>query len=347
MRTSIKPLPSVGMTIGPASWDEAKLISILDAGVDWVRFPFSKETPDIHLCNHERLKRVADSLGVDVKSIGDLPGGKPRLSNNVPIEVKNTERWTIFLQGGIGAQTSVENHVLATSHSVRLPSGIDRLRFVIGDGENEFEVSESHARMVKGSFVHSGIIERKRAFLPTFASGTIETFTDLDLGYLPHLAKAQFDFVALSFVEMPSDLAELTAWLPKYTTWRPRIMSKIESSAGVENVQAIGEVSDAIMIGRGDLALQAGFESLWGLQDRAISACQRLGIPCLVATGFFESMVHTIIPQHSEFVDVATAYHQGCDGVMLSAPTTIGLDPLLAIKRVRAVFDLCNAEPSV
>lgn len=317
-------------TIGPASWSDNELKSMLNEGVSCFRFPFSKENPETHLNNGRRVRKLASDLGLEIGVMADLPGAKPRLSNEHPIEVNAERTYRISLTSGAAGADLHLTPPLAVA-----PRAVTEVEALLGDGDLSFHIESLHDSTAIGRFTLSGTLERRQAFTIPGVSYRVRSFTEQDQAYCETIANDAFDCVALSFVQDRADVDRARAWLSDKVGWRPRLIAKIESVDGVRNAAEIASAADAVMIARGDLALQIGFENLWAAQRAIIEACHSAGTYVIAATGFLESLVRGRRPARSEAIDVATATDLGVGALMLSAETTIGVDPLNAIRTLK------------
>jgi len=314
-------------TVGPSCWSDEILQSLIDNGVRCFRFPFSKETPEIHNGNCRRIRLLARDSQAAVLTMADLPGGKPRLSNNLPIKVFAGEMRDIGLtRDGSGGQLHLDPALTG-----QLPdlAGVDTL---IGDGESIFHISSVNSGTATGYFTATRDLERRRAFTIPSANYAIECFTNRDKDFCNQISHDAFDSVALSFTQVGQDIENARQWMAGELGWTPRITAKIESAEGVENVDDIARAADAVMVGRGDLALQVGFDNLWHAECKIVDACRRAGTYVIIATGLLDSLVNGREPTRSEAIDVAAAAGLGASALLLSAETSIGIDPVNAVR---------------
>ncbi|RVM98392.1 pyruvate kinase, partial [Sinorhizobium meliloti] len=155
------------------------------------------------------------------------------------------------------------------------------------------------------------------------------------------LATGEVDWVALSFIQRPEDLAEVR----KIARGRVGLMSKIEKPQAIERIDEIIELSDALMVARGDLGVEMPLESVPGLQKQLTRACRRAGKPVVVATQMLESMISSPVPTRAEVSDVATAVFEGADAVMLSAESASGEYPVEAVSTMASIASNVERDP--
>jgi pyruvate kinase len=313
-------------TIGPASWDRTIVGAFFQLGVRCIRFPFSKLRPDVHLTNCAMVREVARELGIPVLAMADLPGGKPRLNSTAPLRVEPPRLYRIALQAGTaGSDLWLEPELVGYQVNVNDT-------FVIGDGENRFIVSDVADGCMLGSFASAGVMEWQRAFMPEGAPLKIPSLTPRDKAFARAAHAGRFDWLALSYVESSDDVAAARAWLHEELGWHPYLVAKLETATSVANADAIARVADAVMVARGDLAVDIGFEALWSAQKAIVEACQRTGTYCIAATGFLETLLTEPSATRAECMDFCAALDMGVDAIMFSTETSIGKHPLAVVE---------------
>lgn len=317
------------ITLGPASWAPDTLRALLEEGVSKIRFPFAKETPEIHAEHHAMVRQIAKESGRLVDTIADLPGSVPRLSNDVPIDVNLTESYTLALGPESRAQLALVPAL--TGQPPHVGS-----RALIGDGENAFIVDHVERKVLTGHFERPGTIERRRAFVLPTEELCIASFTEADKRFAAAAREAEFDWLAISFVDSGELLTDVRGWLADELDWHPKIMAKVETPAGVRDAAGICARADAVLVGRGDLALHIGPEGLYDAQRDVIDACRAHDTYVVVGTGFVESVATSGgLATRSEAIDVRCTLEMGADGLLLSAETTVGADPVGAVRQLR------------
>ena len=321
---------NIVVTIGPASWGPEVVSGLLECGVHRFRFPMSKELPEVHLENIRRLRGIAASCGREVEVIADLPGGKPRLSNTEPIELQEREY-------AITAASQAEGK-LFLDPSLDLDALRPGARITIGDGENTFVVSSNQAHTLTGHFVRGGVLERRRAFLPTGLGSGIGCLTENDERLVRVARLARAETLAFSFIASGEDVERVRGCVPIADGWAPRIVAKIETLDGVTRAREIAQSADEVMIARGDLALQVGFERLYSCQKAIATACRLEGTPFIVATGVCEGFGAGRDLSRAEAIDVGVARDMGADSVMLSGETTIGPRPIEVVQALATLI---------
>jgi pyruvate kinase len=319
-------------TVGPSVDSYEAIASLIKAGTNGLRLNFS------HGTNKERTKQIAwirkaaRAEGKPVAIIQDLQGPKIRLGDFEGI---------VTVQKGQSISFSYRSDYQKTGH---LPTQYDLSQKVkrgehiyLYDGKIRTTVSSVRAGVVHVTAENNGIlIQRKGINLPdTDFEGDIITGKDrTDLVY----GSAQdIDYVALSFVQTADDITRLRKLL-KSLNYNVKIIAKIETKAAVDNLEAIVRETDAVMIARGDLAVETPAESVPVVQREIVGLGRRYAKPTIVATQMLASMSNDPEPTRAEVSDVATAVIIGCDCVMLSDETASGQYPLEAVKTMKRII---------
>ncbi len=311
-------------TVGPASSSPSMLRLIHDAGVDIFRLNMSHGA-------HDKLARVAEAIreieketGTPLAIFADLQGPKIRTGDFATGSIK-------LRYGGeyrlVFAKESTDEDTIPIPHQELLdvlePGDILKL----DDGKLQLTIASRTAHhLIAKADTPGELKNRKGINVPTKAL-PISALTDKDREDLEFALGLGVDYIALSFVQKPSDVEEAKALI----RGRAGIISKIEKPTAVEFLDEIIELSDAIMVARGDLGVECAPEDVPLMQRRIIRTCRRAGKPVIVATHMLESMVESIAPTRAEASDVSTAVYQGADAVMLSAETAVGRHPPTAV----------------
>ena len=216
-------------------------------------------------------------------------------------------------------------------------------RLLIDDGRLQLLAVESDKTSIICTVVSgTKISDRKGVSLPDTTLG-VGALTEKDRSDLDAvLAVNDVDWVALSFIQRPEDLSEVR----KIARGRVGLMSKIEKPQAIERIDEIIELSDALMVARGDLGVEMPIESVPGIQKQLIRACRKAGKPVVVATQMLESMISAPVPTRAEVSDVATAVFEGADAVMLSAESAAGDYPVEAVTMMAAIARKVERDPN-
>lgn len=319
-----KRLAKIVATIGPASSSPSMLSLLNTAGVDIFRLNMShgehgklagvvKAIRAIEAEKQTPLAIFADLQGPKIRT-GDFAGG------SIQLKYGGEYRLTLSKESSDKSTIPIPHQELL---DVLEPGDILKL----DDGKLQIKVaSRSKHHLIARADTPGELKSRKGINVPGRAL-PISALTDKDREDLEFALAAGVDYIALSFVQKPDDVKEAKELIKG----RAGIISKIEKPSAVEFLDEIIELSDAVMVARGDLGVECAPEDVPLLQRRIIRTCRRAGVPVIVATHMLESMVESIAPTRAEASDVSTAIYQGADAVMLSAETAVGRHPPTAV----------------
>ena len=311
-------------TLGPSSSTKEQIGALAEAGVDVFRFNFSHGSHDDHAERFRVVRELEAERGRPIGTLIDLQGPKLRIGNfeGGRVTLNRGDAFRLDLDETPGSQQRARlPHpeifaVLAPEQELLLDDGKIRLR--VERCGPEF----AETTVVTGG----GLSDRKGVNVPN-AVLPISAMTDKDRADLQFGLETGFDYVALSFVQRPEDVAEAR----RLIAGRASVMSKIEKPAAIDRLDEIIELSDAIMVARGDLGVEMPPERVPRLQKRIVRRSRDFGKPVIVATQMLESMITSPAPTRAEASDVATAVYDGADAVMLSAESAAGDYPVEAV----------------
>jgi len=326
-------------TLGPASSDEQMIQKLHEAGADLFRINMSHASHDVMRTLISRIRAVEARCGRPIGILADLQGPKLRVGKfaNGSEELKPGQTFTLDNKDVPGDSTRV-----FLPHPEILEAVKPGHRLLIDDGKLHLRAESADGKSIVCTVVSgTKISDRKGVSLPDTLLGvgalTEKDRVDLDAV----LATGSVDWVALSFIQRPEDLAEVR----KVARGRVGLMSKIEKPQAVERIDEIIELSDALMVARGDLGVEMPLEAVPGIQKQLIRACRRAGKPVVVATQMLESMISAPVPTRAEVSDVATAVFEGADAVMLSAESASGAYPVEAVSTMASIASTVERDP--
>ncbi len=318
------------------------------------RINFSHGTQAEHLETITRVRRAADARGLPVAILGDLQGPRIRIGELSAPRLLETGADVVLVpepqvhSGEISAQPGSVQPTpdLATRSVAEIPITYDALasdvhagdRILIDDGLIELMVLDVRAPRVQARVVHGGPLKSHKGMNLPGVRVSAPSITEKDRSDIAFAVEHGMDYLALSFVREPKDIAELRAMIPR---WLP-VIAKIEKDVALANIESILLASDGVMVARGDLGVELPFEEVPIAQKRIIRLANRLGRPVITATQMLESMVEHARPTRAEASDVANAILDGTDAVMLSAETAAGAFPRLAVEAMRRI--ICEVE---
>lgn len=311
-------------TVGPASSSPSMLRLLKNAGVDVFRLNMSHGRHDKLIRVVAALRDIEKETGEPIAIFADLQGPKIRVGAfpDDGVELKFGETYVL------------ENTDDATACD-RLPIPHQELLDVLqvgdalklDDGKLQISVSERDNDIIRVRVDAPGFLSNRKGVNLPGRQLPISALTEKDREDLEFALGQDVDYVALSFVQKPEDVEEAKTLI----NGRAGIISKIEKPSAVEHLSAIIDLSDAVMVARGDLGVECPPEEVPLIQRRIIRDCKRAGKPVIVATHMLESMVDAVAPTRAEASDVSTAIYQGADAVMLSAETAVGRHPPTAV----------------
>jgi len=323
-------------TLGPATESDEALDAIVKAGVDVVRLNFSHGNPEDHIARAENVRRIGDANQRFLGILADLQGPKIRIERfkNGPIELGKGDLFC--LNADCGTNDGDQNQVGFTYKA--LPNDVSKDDvLVLDDGRIVLEVKNVDGDKINCSVVVGGELSDSKGINLKGGGLTAEALTEKDKTDIVTAAKLNADYVAVSFPRTAEDI-KVARKLLREAGGHGGIVAKIERAEAIENIDAIIEASDAIMIARGDLGVEMGDANLPALQKKIINRSRSLNCVVITATQMMESMRDNPIPTRAEVFDVANAVLDGTDAVMLSAETATGLYPAQTIS---AMSDIC------
>lgn len=326
-------------TLGPASAEEDMIQRLHEAGADLFRINMSHASHDLMRTLVTRIRSVETRCGRPIGILADLQGPKLRVGKfaDTKVELKVGQTFTFDNRDEPGDATRVY-----LPHPEILQAVKPGHRLLIDDGKLALRAERCDGTSIVSTVVAgTRISDKKGVSLPDtlLPVGALTDKDRLDLDAV--LAVDDVDWVALSFIQRPEDLAEVR----KIARGRVGLMSKIEKPQAIERIEEIIELSDALMVARGDLGVEMPLESVPGLQKQLIRACRRAGKPVVVATQMLESMISAPVPTRAEVSDVATAVFEGADAVMLSAESASGEYPIEAVTTMASIASTIERDP--
>lgn len=308
-------------TIGPKTETPESMEKLLKSGMNVIRMNFSHGDFAEHQRKIDAYKKASAKTGIKAALLQDLSGPKFRIGD--------FETPTVILKAGEFITLTSENLEKGNEKrvSINYPTLHEELKVgnivLVDDGKKKFEVVEIKGKEIKCKILIGGETKGRRSVNLPGANLKIRALTEKDKKDVVFGIKNKVDIIAFSFVKKASEIQELKDILHKAKS-RAMVMSKIETPEAMENIDEIIEASDAIMIGRGDLAVEVGYEAVPGYQKMIIEKCNHAGKPVITATQMLESMIKNPVPTRAEISDIANAIYDGTDAIMLSEETTLG-----------------------
>lgn len=315
-------------TIGPATSSEEMLTKLLQEGMNVIRINFSHGDFAEHQVKVDNGRVASEKTGIPVAFLQDLGGPKIRIGefNKESVNLKEGEVFTLTTEKIIGDDKRVYVNYPLLPKEVKVGGTI-----LLHDGKKKLEIVDIKGKEVKCKIIVGGDIKGRRGVNLPGAHLSASSITEKDRKDLEFGIKNKVDFVALSFVRRPDDIIELRNILNKVKL-PAGIIAKIETPEAVENIDKIIELTDGIMVARGDLAIEVPAEDVPLIQKMIIEKCNKVGKPVITATQMLESMIKSPVPTRAEVSDIANAILDGTDAIMLSEETTLGEYPVEAVK---------------
>jgi pyruvate kinase len=318
-------------TMGPASSEPSVLEKLLGLGVDVARLNFSHGRPEDHAAVLDRLRGASRHLGKAVAVLQDLQGPKirtgPLKAGKAGVRVEPGAEIVITTEGELVGDA----HLVSTTYPHLSEDVRPGDRLLVDDGLLEFRVLSTDGVRTRAEVVEGGLLgEHKGINLPGVALRA-EALSEKDRADLAFGISHGVDYVALSFVRSPADIALCRAEMERAGRIVP-VIAKIEKPEALEQIDAIIEATDGVMVARGDLGVEILPERVPLLQKEICRKANALGKPVIIATQMLNSMIDHPRPTRAEASDVANAIWDGADAVMLSGETASGKHPLLAVQ---------------
>lgn len=323
-------------TIGPASRDEKTLAALLRAGVDVARLNFSHGSYDDHAETYRRLRATAESLGRPITILQDLQGPKIRVGDirGGQVELHPGDPFTLLAFDTLGSEAGCSVDFPDLPAAVE-PGG----RILLDDGNIELSVVQAESDRVETRVVVGGTLKPHKGVNLPRARLNFNEMTEKDRADLEFGLQLGVDAVAISFVHSAEDVLRVRAASEQLAPHRGRVplVAKLERPEALDNLEAIVEAADGVMVARGDLGVEMSPETVPIAQKRIIQTANQHAKLVITATQMLESMIHAPRPTRAEASDVANAVFDGTDAVMLSGETAAGEYPVQAVTMMDAI----------
>jgi pyruvate kinase len=325
-------------TLGPASSDAAMIRCLFDAGADVFRLNASHGDHDDHRARYEIIRALEKETGRPVGIMLDLQGPKIRVGDFAQgaVELEAGQAFRLDLD-----QTPGDNSRVGLLHPEVFAAIEPDTDLLLDDGRIRLRITKAGKDFAETEVIAGGTLsDHKGVNLPQVAL-PIAALTDKDRRDLQFGLDLGVDWIALSFVQRPEDIAEAR----KLVAGRAAVMAKLEKPSAIDRLDEIIDLSDGIMVARGDLGVELAPEKVPGLQKEIVARSRSAGKPVVVATQMLESMVEAAMPTRAEASDVATAVYDGADAVMLSAESAAGAYPVEAVEMMARIIRETERDP--
>lgn len=326
-------------SIGPSTqvWENFK--GIVEAGMNVARINFSHATLEERALDESLIKRANEELGANIATLYDTKGPDLRTCTfeQDKIELVKGNKIRIVEEDVLGTAEKISFNYKGILKDLEVGQAI-----LLDDGFYKLVVVSKEDDGLTCEIINGGVIKSRRGVCIPGVKLNVPFISDVDKEDIKYACEHDGDYLAVSFVNCAQDVLDVKALCSEYGRPDMIIISKVETQYAIDNLQEIVDVSDYIMVARGDLGIETGLENLPLYQQKMINMCHANGKGVIMATQMMTSMKESIRPTNAEVNDVANAVLAGCDAVMTSDETTMGKYPVETIKYMAKIA--VNAE---
>ena len=326
-------------TLGPASNTPEIIRSLVVAGADAFRINMSHGTHADHKHLVDAIRALESELERPTTILADLQGPKLRVGRfeNDQAQLEKGQAFTFDKENTPGDSSRVN-----LPHAEIFAAVGVGTKLLVDDGKLVFRVTGIDDGRIETEVVTGGTISNNKGLNVPDVVLPVTPLTDKDRTDLTFALEQGVDWIALSFVQRPEDVAEAR----RLIGGRANLLAKIEKPAAIDRLEGILELADAVMVARGDLGVELPPQDVPPLQKRIVEAARRMGRPVVVATQMLESMIGSPTPTRAEVSDVATAVYDGADAIMLSAESASGQFPRETVEMMNKIATSAEDDPS-
>jgi pyruvate kinase len=327
-------------TLGPATGSLEQITALVEAGMDVARLNFSHGKHEDHAQAYRMVREGSDKVGRAVAVLADLQGPKIRLGTFAegPVVWETGSRVCITVEDVEGTVDRVSTTYKDLANDARVGD-----RLLVDDGKLALTVVDVVGPDVFCLVLEGGPVSNNKGLSLPGVAVSVPAMSDKDAEDLRFALSLGVDFVALSFVRSARDV-ELVREIMRQEDVECPVIAKLEKPEAVQNLEAIVDAFDGIMVARGDLGVELPLEQVPLVQKRAVQAARERNKPVIVATQMLESMIENSRPTRAEASDVANAVLDGADAVMLSGETSVGKYPIVAVRTMERIIDAVETE---
>jgi pyruvate kinase len=327
-------------TLGPATSSPEQITALVEAGMDVARLNFSHGAHADHATAYRRVREASDDTGHAVAILADLQGPKIRLGTfaDGPVMWETGSQVCVTVEDVVGTAQRVSTTYKDLHNDVRLGD-----RLLVDDGKLALTVVSVKGPDVFCLVVEGGEVSNNKGLSLPGVAVSVPALSEKDEEDLRFALHLSVDFIALSFVRSPQDV-ELVRDIMRQEDIEVPVIAKLEKPEAVENLEAIADAFDGIMVARGDLGVELPLEQVPLVQKRAVQVARERGKPVIVATQMLESMITNSRPTRAEASDVANAVLDGADAVMLSGETSVGDHPVGAVRTMERIIQAVETD---
>ena len=322
-------------TIGPASESEEILTKVIEAGMNASRHNFSHGDHEEHRGRMENVRRLAAKLGKEIAIVLDTKGPEIRTGEFEPskVELQKGSEFTIYVKEDVVGDTTK----CSVTYDGLANDVVPGNTILIDDGLVGLKVKSVEGNKIVCEVMNTGLVGTHKGVNVPGVSIKLPALTPKDEADLKFGCEMKVNMIAASFVRKVDDVLAIRKVLDENGGKDILICPKIENQEGVDNIDSIIAVSDAIMVARGDLGVEIPIENVPGVQKMIIEKCNQAGIPVITATQMLDSMIRNPRPTRAEVSDVANAILDGTDAIMLSGESANGSYPVEAVSTMARI----------
>lgn len=338
--SNINKRTKIVATIGPASNSKEVILKLAAAGANVLRLNFSHGTYEDHQKVIDIVNEINEKMDYSLCMLQDLQGPKIRIGpvKKHGIKIEYGQKFTITTETVEGTSERVSTIYKEIVNDVKKGDPI-----LIDDGNLELRTEAVTDKEVETTVIHGGILKSRKGINLPNSNISAPSLTDKDLKDLKFGLSQDMDWVALSFVRMLEDIKKLKREIA-VSGKMTRVIAKIEKPEALENIDAIIEETDGIMIARGDLGVEIPMHEVPIWQKKIVEKCNQAAKPVIIATQMMESMIENPRPTRAETNDVANAVMDGADALMLSAESATGKFPVEAVRKMSETIAVIERE---
>lgn len=337
------PCTKIVCTLGPASSSEEMIAKLIDAGMNVARLNFSHGDHATHAKNISFIRKISKEKNIPIAILQDLQGPKIRTGtlNGGGMQIVKGQKITLRY-----GKLQENDHILPIDYKELANDVKVGTRILLDDGLMAMKITGLRGSDVDCEVIHGGFLKSRKGVNFPECHLSIPATTEKDIADLLFGVSQNVDYVALSFVQTADDVKKLKMMLRALGVDTP-VITKVEMLGAIEHIDKICEISDGIMVARGDLGVECGFANVAAYQKRIIEAARLHGKPVIVATQMLDSMIENRRPTKAEVCDVANAVFDHADATMLSGESASGQYPELAVKTMRDIVDRVDRSQKV
>jgi pyruvate kinase len=321
-------------TIGPASESREKLSELIDAGMNVARLNFSHGDYEEHGARIKTIREAAAEAGKTIALLLDTKGPEIRTQTLEGGEAELTKGSTLRVSM---KEVTGNKDVISVTYPDLINDVEPGAKLLLDDGLIELLVTDKADGELITEVLNNGTLKNKKGVNVPNVSVNLPGITEKDANDIVFGIEQDVDFIAASFVRRASDVLEIRELLENHGAEHIQIIPKIENQEGVDNIEEILQVSDGLMVARGDLGVEIPAEEVPLVQKDLIKRCNRLGKPVITATQMLDSMQRNPRPTRAEASDVANAILDGTDAIMLSGETAAGSYPTESVQTMQSI----------